>query len=180
MKVLEKTPVYEGHFTIYNLVIEDGKETFEREQFHRGNSVAGLLYDTAKKKIVLVRQFRAGTENYLTEIVAGTVEKGEDPKATIVREIMEETGYKTDSIELISSFYMSPGSVTEKLSLYYCEVSEQATSGGGHADENEKIELTYLDEINNPYMFEDAKTIIAFEWYLRVKNKKGSLELPSS
>lgn len=173
MKIIEKTPAYKGHFTIYNLSIADGDEIIEREQFHRGNSVAALLYDTQKKKFVLVRQFRVGTEDYLTEVVAGSIEKGDDPKSTILREIKEETGYKTDCLQLICSFYMSPGSNTEKLFLYYAEVSEKQGEGGGNKNEHEKTETVYLDEITNPYMFEDAKTIIGFEWF--IKNKKGSI-----
>lgn len=167
MKVIKKSPVYKGHFTIFNVTIEDDGEKFEREQFHRGNSVGALLYDTKQKKFVLVKQFRTGTENYLTEIVAGTVEPGENPETTIIREIEEETGYTTDRIELICACFMSPGSNTEKMFLFYCEVSEKVTSGGGNSNEYEKIELIFIDEITDPYIFEDAKTIIAFEWHLR-------------
>ena len=169
MEIIDKAILYEGFFKIFKIRIKDSDRIFEREQFHRGNSVAALLFDTVRKKLVLVRQFRTGTEDYLTEIVAGTVEHGEDYEATIEREIKEETGYKIDKSEFIGSFYMSPGSNTEKLFLYYCEVSEKISEGGGNSDENEKIELVYLDEFADAYSFEDAKTIIALNWYLNNK-----------
>lgn len=172
MEVINKVPIYRGHFTIFNITVKDNDTSFEREQFHRGNSVAALVFDTLKKQFVLVKQFRVGSENYLTEIVAGTVEENEEQDKTISREITEETGYNVDKQEFVKAFYMSPGSNTEKLFLYYCEVSKKAADGGGNIHEHENIELVYLDEITDPFLFEDAKTIIAFQWWL--KNKKGS------
>lgn len=122
---------------------------------------------------MLVKQFRTGAENYLIEIVAGTIENGEENESSIEREIR---GYIVDKMEFIGSFYMSPGTNTEKLFLFYCEVKERISEGGGNSEENEKIELVYLDEHPDAYSFENAKTIIALSWYF--KNKKGSNQLP--
>ena len=171
MKIIDRELAYKGHYSINKLTIKGDDGIFEREQFHRGNSVGALVFDTLRKQFVLARQFRPGTEGYFDEIVAGSVEENENPEQTIVREIEEETGYKTDKCFFIGSFYMSPGSSTEKLFLYYCEVSTKTKMGGGNNEENEKIELIYINEIVTPHAFADAKTIIAFYWYLYNKQK---------
>ena len=50
--------------------------------------VAGEHHD----QIVLVRQYRYPINDYIYEMPAGLVEKGEDPQQTGVREFREETG----------------------------------------------------------------------------------------
>lgn len=52
---------------------------------------------TPEGKILVVKQFRLGTEAVTTETPAGVMEKGEDPQVAAIRELAEETGYTTDN-----------------------------------------------------------------------------------
>src|SRR5262245_42366553 len=84
-----------------------------RLSFERGDFVAALIFNPKKQCIILVNQFKYPTyekgPGWITETVAGMVDKDESPDMAIRREVLEETGYKIDKLEHISTFYLSPG-----------------------------------------------------------------------
>ena len=167
--IKEKNRVYDGHFKIYELTIESKGKTFKREVLVRKNVVASLVYDTTKDKYIFVSQWRPGSESKLIEIVAGTLEEGEDPIDAMKREILEEVGYKTDLIFKVAQCYLSPGGTTEFIDIFYSEVSEKVSEGGGLEEENEDIEILEFDkkELDKNYEdnnFLDAKTLISIKF----------------
>lgn len=85
------------------------------------------------------------------------------------REIDEEIGYKTDSIQLVDECYTSPGGTNEIITIYYCEVSDQIHAGGGLENEDIDIVEMDLDEVLST-RFRDAKTIIGVN-FIRSNNK---------
>ncbi|MBC5772932.1 NUDIX hydrolase [Pontibacter sp. KCTC 32443] len=172
MEVKGRKKVYDGYFKMYELTVEQDGKTFSREQFDRGTAVAALVHDTEKDSYILTRQFRIGSESELVEVVAGMVDDGEDPEESIKREIVEEIGYHVDKLEHLYTFYSSPGGTTEKVLLYFAEVSKQHADGGGKEDEHEKIEIVELSE-SEFYQLKtpDAKTIIAQLW-LQLRQKR--------
>ena len=172
MEVKGRKKVYDGFFKMYELSVEQDGKTFTREQFDRGTAVAALVHDTAKDSYILTRQFRIGSESELIEVVAGMVDAGEYPEESIKREIVEEIGYHVDKLEHLYTFYSSPGGTTEKVLLYFAEVSKQHADGGGNEEEHEMIEIVEFSEreflqLQTP----DAKTIIAQLW-LQLNQKR--------
>jgi len=165
--IIDRKNKYKGFLNIDELTVKTkaGKEV-KREIMVRPDGVAALIYDNVKDKYVLVSQWRPGAASDIVEIVAGTLDvAGEEPREAIKREILEEVGYETDSLKLIDECYVSPGGNTEKVSIYYAEVSNQIEAGGGHASEHEEIDIVYMDynELTTT-RFRDAKTIIAVSW----------------
>ncbi len=92
--------VFEGKlFDVYQWEQEmfDGSvETFEK--LARPDK-ANILAFTEDGKIIIIDQQQPGKENFL-DIPVGRVDEGEDLEMAARRELLEETGYACDNIEL--------------------------------------------------------------------------------
>jgi ADP-ribose pyrophosphatase len=155
----------------------DGRmsRTVRRLNFERGDAAAALLRNTDTERVVLTNQFKYPTyrngSGWVAEVVAGTVEPGDDPAETVRREILEETGYAARQLEPIATFYVSPGGTSERIFLYYAEVTtvDKIAPGGGVRSEDEDIQLL---EFTLPELWAalaageivDAKTLVALMW----------------
>ncbi len=125
-------------------------QTQVRETYDRGNGATVLLYNTARQTVVLTRQFRFpafvnGYDGLMIEAAAGLLDRM-DPAARIRQEAEEETGYRVHHVEPVFTAFMSPGSVTEKLSFFVAayDHADRVSAGGGVADEGEDIEVLEL------------------------------------
>ena len=67
------------------------------------NSWVNVLAITPSRELVLVRQFRYGTQELSLEPPGGVIEKGEDPIEAGLRELKEETGYVGEKAVIIGS-----------------------------------------------------------------------------
>lgn len=121
-----------------------------REVYDRGNGATILLYDPARRTVVLTRQFRLpafinGHSGYLIETAAGLLDDA-SPEARIRLEAEEETGYRIGTVEPVFEAFMSPGSVTERLHFFMAPYSaaDRIGAGGGLAEEGEDIEVLEL------------------------------------
>jgi len=146
-----------------------------RLNFERGESVAALLFNPETQQIILVNQFKYPTlvkgSGWITETMAGMIDKDESPEQAVRREILEETGYEAGRLEHISTFYVSPGGTSERIALYYAEIgsNSKVADGGGLAEEEEDIinmTLTLEEALAAVGSGEiaDAKTIIGILW----------------
>lgn len=167
MEIKNRQPLYEGFYKLYKVTLSHEGETFEREVFKTGTAVGALVYHTGKKKFIFVKQYRAGVEEEVTEIVAGLHDQqGESPEEGLRREIKEETGYKVDRLKPICTVYPTPGALAETSHLFYAEVSQKEGEGGGKEEENENIRLVELSrEELDQHEWRDAKTLISVQWY---------------
>ncbi len=88
---------------------------------------------TPEGKVVLIHQFRHGTENVTMEIPGGLVEPGEPPEKTARRELLEETGYTVDEVILIGTVHPNPAFLDNScytyLALGACKTHEQQFDG---------------------------------------------------
>lgn len=141
-----------------------------RETYDRGDGAAVLLCDRAAGEVILTRQFRypaylRGGEAYVIEACAGKLE-GDPPEICARKEALEETGHVVGEMIRVFESMMSPGSVTEVLTLYIGFVAgEPADRGGGLVHEGEDIEVIRLPFARAMAMVEqgeihDAKTVM--------------------
>lgn len=161
--------------TVEHATRSGGRITVEREIHDHGNAAAILLYDPERKSVVLVRQLRVavylnGGEGWMIEIPAGLLD-GDHPAEAIAREAMEETGYLVENAEYLFDAYMSPGTVTERVSFFAAEIdlAQRAGEGGGLASEGEDIEVLELTLEAAVSMIAsgkicDGKTIMMLQW----------------
>jgi nudix-type nucleoside diphosphatase (YffH/AdpP family) len=132
----------------FDLKRRDGTwEKQVREVYDRGNAAVILPYDPPRGTVLLVRQFRLpaflqGDRAPLIEACAGLLD-GNDPETCIRLETEQELGYRLGAVTHVYDIYMSPGSVTEKLSFFTAEYSpgDRVSDGGGEASEGEDIEV---------------------------------------
>lgn len=172
--------VFNDHYKVVKAQVtyetfNGGKINTKRFAFERGDSVAIVLLEKETNSILLTNQFRypACKHNmgWLLEIPAGSLEENENPDECIIREVLEELGYKIETPELISTFYTSPGGSTERIFLFYKEVSQKdkTAKGGGNDHEYEDIETVRIpvSEITKKLLeLRDAKTILGLQWFL--------------
>jgi ADP-ribose pyrophosphatase len=162
-EILASIPIYEGR--IFDVRVDDvrnGDEEYKREVVvHRGSAVIVPVFED--KTIAMVRQYRHAAGEYLLEIPAGSLDKGETwPEACAHRELEEEIGVVADRLEEIASFYVSPGFLTEKMFVYLA-------TGLTKTEQNLEIdEILEVERHSFPDAFEmirnggiqDAKTML--------------------
>lgn len=73
---------------------------------------------TPDERIVLVRQYRYGTDAIHLELPAGTLDDCEDPLDCARRELLEETGYEASHWEYVGSYYPEPARATSKARIF--------------------------------------------------------------
>lgn len=102
---------------------------------------------TAAREAVLVRQYKHGIGKVLLELIAGAIDEGEDPHATAVRELAEETGHAAASMEYVRSFIADPTSANTVAHLFFARGAYRC--GEQHLDptENITVELASLDDL---------------------------------
>jgi nudix-type nucleoside diphosphatase (YffH/AdpP family) len=150
-------------------------QTQTRETYDRGNGATILLYNRARRSVVLTRQFRFpafvnGHEGWLIETPAGLLD-GEHAEERIRQETEEETGFRVRDVRHVFDAYMSPGSVTEKVHFFVGEYQPESKvrPGGGIAAEGEDIEVLELSFDEAMRRIEtgeiaDGKTILLLQY----------------
>lgn len=147
-KTIHTEMIYKGE--IINLQVDDVRlpngKMAQREIVKHPGAVA-VIPITKDDKIVLVEQFRKPLERTLLEIPAGKIDEGERPEVTAIRELEEETGYTTNRLTFVDSFYTSPGFADEHLDIYLTtEISHLEKDIPGDDDEFINIVELSLEE----------------------------------
>jgi nudix-type nucleoside diphosphatase (YffH/AdpP family) len=189
VEILGQRRLFDDFFKIEEAILRyerfDGRlsEPVRRLVLDRGDSVAAIVMKVPARRVLLVDEFNypryvKGEGSGLTA-VAGMVEVGESFEQAVRREVGEEIGYDLLHLEHIATFYASPGGSSERIALFYGEVSDatRVGPGGGVADEGEDIALREfafeeLWEAVDAGRVDDAKTLIGLMW-LRAKLERS-------
>jgi ADP-ribose pyrophosphatase len=129
---------------------------------HVGSAV--MLAVDKKKRILLVRQYRLPADKYIWELPAGKIDPGEKPLQAAKRELAEETGYKARTWKKLASFWVSPGYVQERMTVF---LATGLTAGEATPMDDERIEARWFKRKEVKAMIasgkiEDAKTMVGY------------------
>ena len=131
---------------LFKITYEDNGKTKTRITPQALDVVKVLIYNRDRDAFVLTKQIRAFL--YINhpdaatrvELCGGREDKeGLTSEQIAIEEVLEETGYKVDTLEKITTLY-----TTAKMTLFYVEVDDsmQVNSGGGL--DYEDIDILYL------------------------------------
>lgn len=123
------------------------QDTFEHPSTHQAGDFivtsfsdgVQIIAETSDKKLVLVNQFRFGSEKFSLELPAGRLEEAESPIDGAIRELREETGYVGENPIMLASLYINPAFIRNKIHIVKIENCQ-------------KLHQTQLDQ------FEDIET----------------------
>ena len=168
-EILSSEMIYQGR--VFGLrrdeVVEPNGLRATREVIAHPGSVV-VLPVLPDGRIVMVRQYRHATRQYLWELVAGRKEPEETPKQGAARELLEETGYRAKRFKVFLDVFPTPGFLEERM---YLLLAEGLTAGEAQPEEDEKIEVrayrvNELKRMIKSGRMRDAKSIAGILYYL--------------
>ena len=141
-------------------------EEFLKEKFFENkkdveDAVVIAALHKPSNKLVIVKQYRVPTNDFVYELTAGLIDEGESSSVAAERELKEETGLKLlDVISEKKKLYLSPGMTDESVNLVFCtcegEISEE------YLEDDESIEAMMISR-------EEAEKLINSEATMDIK-----------
>lgn len=102
---------------------------------------------TPDHNLVLVNQFRYGTNTFSWEVPGGVIDLGEDPVAAGLRELQEETGYTGKSARLLGSVNPNPAIMNNRCHLVLVEDAVRTCEQEWDPDEEIEVNVLPVDEV---------------------------------
>jgi ADP-ribose pyrophosphatase len=168
--LLSSKPIFDGK--VFSVTSDKVKEpngiVARRDVVHHSGSVVILAIDETggEPRVLLERQYRYATRDYLLELPAGSLDPGEEPLAAGKRELMEETGYRARQWKRALRFYPSPGFLDEVMTIY---LARGLTAGDAQPEADESIAyqlvpLAHAIKMVLSGKIRDGKTISGVLW----------------
>ncbi len=163
-RTFEEKRIFSGNLLKLNadrVILTNGIKTYREYVSHPGAVAALPILNSTE--IILVKQYRYSVADFLLEIPAGTIEKGETPEQSITRELQEEINYKPGKLENLGWVYLTPGYSNEKIHLFKA-TDLKIRSKKAEEDENIEVVKIKIDEALSKIHsgeIKDGKTVIA-------------------
>lgn len=175
--LLERTLKYEGSvLKVYDDYVDVGGHKTHWDFIHHMGAAA-VLPVLPNGKILMERQYRHALGRYTLEIPAGKRDsEEEDFLLCAKRELEEETGYKSEALELLLWVNTTVAFLDEKIAIY---LAKDLKKGQQCFDEDEEIfleawALEDLLKLISDGKMTDSKTVAAIQAYA-IKNLRGEL-----
>jgi ADP-ribose pyrophosphatase len=119
------------------------------------NGYATILALTPDERVIMVRQYRYGSDAIHLELPAGTVGDGEDPDACILRELAEETGFEVLRYQRVAEYYAEPVRSQARARVYVGWEARKTREPQLDATECLEVETVTIPELRA--MLEDGR-----------------------
>ena len=145
-KCKNRRALYAGRYLgLYDV---DGWEYVSRQN---ASAVAVLVAVNDEGELLLVEQFRPALQSSVIELPAGLVGDLDDPDESLLqaaqRELLEETGYHSEEMELLLTCPSSAGMSDEMISFVLAKKLQRMGPGGGDASEDISLHEIPLDDV---------------------------------
>ena len=111
---------------------------------------------TPARELVMVRQFRVGSNTVELEIPGGMMDPGEsDPVATAIRELREETGYAGEHARLLGKIWSNPAILNNR--TYTVLIENCTLQHGVEFDSGEDLTTLLVPAAEIPQLVADEK-----------------------
>ena len=168
--------IYRGHkidLALHALELADGSSAEREVVVHRGAVALVPMVDA--EHVCLVRNRRYAVGATLLEVPAGTIDRGESPDETAVRELAEETGYHAGRLVRVAEWFVSPGVMSERMVLYRCDDLRPGPTRHQPDEQLQPRVVPWSEALAMVYdgRIDDAKTIIALLLCDRLRQTRG-------
>jgi 8-oxo-dGTP pyrophosphatase MutT (NUDIX family) len=102
---------------------------------------ANVVALTPDDRVILIRQWRFGSQAEGLEVPGGVVDPGETPAQAAARELEEETGYRPGSLEPVGWLWPNPAHFTNKQHTFVARGCERVHDGTPDGGEDLVVEL---------------------------------------
>jgi ADP-ribose pyrophosphatase len=102
---------------------------------------------TTDDRLVMVNQFRYGTDDFSWEIPGGVIDLGEDPVAAGLRELAEETGFTGGAARLLGTVNPNPAIMSNRCHLVLVEGVSRTQELDWDPDEELEVATLPVDEV---------------------------------
>jgi len=181
VEILDESVLSDHFFTLkqykvkHSSFLEGDCPAVVRERLEGKTAVSILLFDPHKDAIVCVEQFRIGLmgvadRSWSIETVSGFCDIAhEQPHEVAAREVVEEAGCELQDLIEVGEFFVSPGSSTERITVFVgCVDSAKVSGVHGLAREGEEIRPVVIPrEAAVSQLFKELNStsiIIALQW----------------
>ena len=131
---------------------------------------------TKTNEVVLIEQFRYGTEEIILEIPGGMIDAGESAETAARRELLEETGFSSDEFVFLGKSHPNPAIQNNALYHYLALNAEKTHDTTFDEHESVVTKLVSLAEIKNLISAGEIShsLVVAAFYYLSLnKNYEG-------
>lgn len=172
--LIDKKDVYKGkRIKVQELLYYNKRDD---KKIHREHVLAGdaaiILAINEDNEVLMIQEPRTPINKIILSLPAGMIEKGENPEDGAIRELEEETGYRTNNIKLMRYEYPSIGYSNERSLIF---LATDLVKTHRHLDDTEdirvvKVKLNELKKMLDDNEILDASTTIALlHYFLYVK-----------
>jgi ADP-ribose pyrophosphatase len=160
-----------GVFRVQSLEMRDAEDKPRRRfSIFEAPDWCNVVAVTDAREVVLIWQYRFGTDALSLEIPGGVVDAGEAPLEAARRELAEETGYAARGIEPLCVHEPNPALQNNR--CYGFLATGAHAAGATRFDENEECEVVLVPTDALPDLLDGGKIThslvrVALETYLR-------------